>query len=272
MAIVEKERGEVIWDCVREVPPSELYTPSFYYELGLVDLVNRAYRLDNDTEANKLYFAMREYTAKKGDIKKTNFMAFKAGKAIGSISIHKLFPQETELGKFFWKYLDEEDAALCTKALKFPMACFIEGVITDPDCRGKGVGKELYNIVVKQLQPAFVLGDTRTPEAVISLASALKQDYRTFWHTWEVTPNPPQKDVKTHLPVIEANLKTYQYTVEDGIWYADVSALPYEEDPRIESFPKYIQEPLEHISKAQKEAGEGRTATMVMLAVRKELL
>lgn len=254
---------------IEELLPSSLEINSFM-KSGLVELVARAYGR-NDIYFNLLYSAMGEYKGK--NERKTNFVARIDGKPVGSISTSNWKVDDGKNGTEFWKELKSINSAMYEKSLKWPVWGYVMGAVVDPDFRNQGVANNLYKALVKKLQPSFIWGDTKTPQAVYSRAKSLADlGFRTFYGKYEVTPERFQEDAKEHLPILKADMLSEQFTLDENlIFWQDVVALP-SYVPNVSSFPLPIQKAFEDVIEAQKKAGDQRVASKPLISIRSAII
>lgn len=268
MPIIETEKLQTPIE-IKKVKPSELTLESLQ-TLGLIDLVTKGYGFKG-TPLHLLGQTIAEYDGE--EERTTSYLAILEGKAVGSLAIRSWSIEDEKVGKMFWKELSIKDPTLYNKSLKFSTeASKIAGIITHPDYRNRKIARQIYKFMVEDMNPSFIIGDTKTPEAVLIRASALSEfGYRTFFGNSEVTPQNPKNFTEVHLGVLESEFSAAQCTLENGIYYEGVDIL-LPTIPAVSMFPKYIQESFKDLIEAQVAAGDGRTATKPLISIRSKLL
>lgn len=255
---------------IRKFKPSEITLPMFL-SLGLIDLIRRGY----DRTENEISGAARAFGEfDEEDERSFIYLAIENKRAIGEL-VATIWSTEDKFGKWFWRNLERRNPSLAGRLKRFsPVGVNISGVTTDPDYRGKGLGKKLYQAMVSDLNPSFVTGATKEPAAVLARASALKDGFRTFYGNMEVTPGK-NEITSRHMDLIDADIasrnRIYEYAQHwTGSDVYDIEGWLSQKSPRLAELPSHIKRAFENLREAQdtiNNKGEEKTAIKILISV-----
>jgi GNAT superfamily N-acetyltransferase len=184
------------------------------------------------------------------DERGTVYVAQHEGRAVGSLSVVIWTPEANE-GRSFWSRLQELDPTHGQRAAEInPLAVNVWGMVVHPDMRKQGIGRQLYQRMVDDLNPSVIVGKTRTPGAVA--ARSRLSAYRTFYGTYETTDETSAGLTRVHVPVVQAYHKaldrvadrqTLTFTVENS----DLVPTP----PQLAGYPEHIRRAFVPVREAQ---------------------
>jgi len=81
------------------------------------------------------------------------------------------------------------------------LAYDVGGIVVAPDSRGKGIARELIHASIEELDPTFVIGQTKNPSAVIARSKALAElGYVSVYGGQVIRPRD------TYAPLIEEKI------------------------------------------------------------------
>lgn len=257
---------------IKRVKPAEI-SDDDYYKLGLVELVALGYGYTGTPEY-LLEQAKIEYD---GDDKEDRFDIFLAlinDKVIGSLSTTNWSPTDLNRGQYFWRNLQDIDPLLSQRAYKFsPYAFEVGGIVTHPEFRNQKIARKLIHEATTVLKPAFVFGQTKTPEAVITRANPLRKlGYRTFFGEIEISTDPTDNPTFSPTTIINAHLAVRDKKLDDwGLVYVNTDLL-LPTIPDISNFPQNISRAFNNIIEGQKRLKDTQTAVKPLISVYKEII
>lgn len=150
------------------------YSPSQIVELGkshpeIADHIIAGYNIPENSTQSKEQIIADEYDH--GEERTLIFLAEIDGKVVGSMYFILWINNENDKrGSKFLEFLQNnaDDLIDLEELKKIPiLACDI-GIVVHPDYRGRGVVTHLYTTGVQLVRPAFIVGQTKTPAAVIA--------------------------------------------------------------------------------------------------------
>jgi GNAT superfamily N-acetyltransferase len=244
----------------REFSPDDLTT------LGLLELVSQGYGYPMDEDAR----TSAEEDFARADRDRFSLLALKDGKAVSAVSFGRWrMGHESKRGDAFWRLLGRQKPALARQALEFSDEAYVMiGIVTLPDYRKNGIAKRLLQQGIRDGTPSIVVGETKTPSAVVARASALAGlGYRTFYGAAEVTPGNEcdTSELAEHLSLVYA--KTFDNALEDfPVIYTTTDVL-LPNVPDASTFPPHIQAAFAGVRSSQQKAGDTKTAVMPLISV-----
>ncbi len=256
---------------IRRFKPKDL-TDADYKKLGLVELVTQGYGYQG-SDNHLLEQTLAEYDGVDQEERIDIFMALAGNRAVGSITVVNWSPSEPVRGQYFWSHLQRTDHELGEKALAhFPYAFEIIGIVTHPLARNNGIASRLLETAAVEFNPSFVLAQTKSPEAVITVSnSLLKLGYTTFFGDTEITEKPTAPHYSPHT-LREAHLAVRGYILDEaGLLYIDPDLL-VPSIPDVSNFPDYIKAAFREVIKAQRRVVQSRTAVKSLLSIHQSLI
>lgn len=254
---------------IKRVKPKDL-TDNDYQNLGLAELVAKGYGYSG-TPKYLLEQAQVEYDGVDKEDRFDIFLALANGKAVGSVSAIDWSASEPKRGKKFWEAIQKTDPALFERAKSVPHAFDVAGIVTHPDYRNRKIAKRLLWEAVIQLKPSFIVGQTKTPEAVMTRTNALNDaGFVTFYGDSAISQLLIDTDVgKT---VLNAYLFARNKTLDEhGLLYVDTTLL-LPTVPDVSTFPAYVQDAFRSVIEGQQRIGDAKTAAKPLISVSKNLL
>jgi len=257
---------------IQKLKPSQVDI-RYAVRFGLDELIPQGYNFE-DVGAGAGVRTMEEYDVK--EERSAIYIAMQEGKAVASLVTTRWTPDD-EYGKRFWGDLKQKDRSLFRRLSKLStLGINISGITTHPAHRRQGLAERIYKYLILESAPSFVTGITKSPEAVIARANALRKlGYRSFYGNTEVTPDRPDEFTNVHQNLLDADIKAREmeeigegsgvYYLTDGLplAVADVS-----------KFPAYIQKAFEDVIEAQKAANdkvEKKIAVKTLISVRSSI-
>lgn len=251
------------------------YRPSDMREIAhadktLQDLILHGYDMTEERRSNAGEAVDQEfnYPNRRGTV----FLARQDDKAVGVLTL--LFWRDAEKdkrGKRFWPKIRELDPEFPTPAeIEGMVACDVAGVVTDPSIRGNGIGKHLYAMATDSHNLGIIVGQTKTPGAVM-LRSTLP-GYRTFYGDAEVTRTHPQPQTAEHQALMRAYLHAREQVMVSG----ETTVFEYvgriaPTVPDVAGYPEIIQGAFAPVIRAQKRYSEC-TVMSGLISVKSHLL
>ncbi len=173
------------------------YTPSEVTALArlkpeIADHIIAGYGIPQ-TDKSKEQIVEEEYDH--GENRTAVFLAEINGEVVGSLYfILWRNNQEDKRGGRLLNFLTHNDNGLIdvAKLSKYEMLACDVGIVVHPDFQGKGVAGELYRKGIEAMNPAFLVGQTKTPGAVIARSRVLAvHNYVTSYAGIPVSLNLP---------------------------------------------------------------------------------
>lgn len=265
--ISSRENGVGKHIIISQFVPSDLSVDDLY-RFGLVSLISQGYGFTG-TEEELLEQTRNEY----GDDDKRTliFLAFDGRIACGSL-VYKQIDNEEESGTRFWSQLAKEASDVARKMRESNLSAQDTlGFVIDKNHQGQNnVSTLLVGHALATLRPGIVLGETKTPKAVLARGSW--QNYRTFFGNDEVTKGNVRVAANEHKGVLAAYYARTQDTPDSfEVIYTEIRTLsPY--IPDVKDFPEHIQRGFQPIINAQRAAGNTKTAIKPLISIRADLL
>jgi GNAT superfamily N-acetyltransferase len=241
----------------------------------LRDLIIGGYNLSAEEQEDPIKAAEYEYDH--ADERSCVFVVKEGDEVLGSLTF-LLWPNipGDKRGGRFWPELRRLHPELVEKASAINnLACDVAGIVIDPKARGKKLGYSLYQHAIAALNPAIIVGQTRTVEAVLLRRKLEDNNFRTFYEYSEVTPSSPQEFTRVHESVLLAYLHTMEIEIKD----LENEGAVYQYDgglaatiPDATHAPSIIQSAFKPLIKAQQRIGESTPVMAPLLSIRKELL
>src|SRR5882757_5209338 len=126
------------------------------------------------------------------DDEATIFLAREDGATVGSLTLvrwSELYRYRD--GRDFWENLRELNPDFSGQLSEEQTFAFnVGGIVVHPEARGQGIGKAMYEQAIDIYNPALIVGQTKTPGAVMLRSTFPK--YRTFYGDVEVTRDATQ--------------------------------------------------------------------------------
>lgn len=257
---------------IKKFKPSQM-DMKLAVKLGLDELIPLGYS-HRDEGASAGVRTMEEYDEK--DDRGLIYVATKNDRAVASLVVTTWTPED-EYGEKFWADLKQKDRSLFKRLSKLStLGIHISGITTHPEFRQKGLVTNLYKTLIFENEPAFITGMTKTPEAVIARANALRKlgpGYRTFYGNSEVTPDKPQDFTNMHQSLLNADLyaigNVEEFAPGSSVFFL-AAGLPTN-IPDTSNLPTHIQKAFEDVIEAQKntnEKGGTKIAVKTLMSVR----
>ncbi|HEU5432178.1 MAG TPA: hypothetical protein VFU81_10975 [Thermomicrobiales bacterium] len=250
---------------------SREFSPEDLENLGLLALSSQGYGYPMDEHAR----TSAEEDFARADRDRFSLLALKDGKAVSAVSFGRWRnSQESTRGNAFWRLLRRRTPALARQALARSDEIYVMiGIVTLPDNRKNGIAKKLLQQGIREGKPSLVVGETKTPSAVVARAGALADlGYRTFYGTAEVTPGNERdaSELAEHLAHVYA--KTYNHPMEDfPVIYTTTDVL-LPTVPDASTFPPHIQAAFAGVRSSQQTIGDTKTAVMPLISVAGEII
>jgi GNAT superfamily N-acetyltransferase len=242
------------------------FSPDDFTNLGLLELVSQGYGYPMDENTRK----SAEEDFARADRDRFSLLALKDGKAVSAVSFGRWRNgHESNRGNAFWRLLKRREPALAQRALDFSDEAYIMiGIVTLPGYRKNGIAKQLLQQGIREGKPSFVVGETKTPSAVVVRAGALAAlGYRTFYGTAEVTPGSERDASELAEQLSRVYAKTYDHPMEDfPVIYTTTDVL-LPDDPDVSTFPPHIQAAFARVRSSQQAVGDAKTAVMPLISV-----
>ncbi len=256
--------------------PSEIVT-TLEENSPLARLASSGYDLSSYSKSHPLEAALAEYNHP--DDEAVIFVAKEGEEAVGSLvlMLWKDNPQDKR-GSKFWPRLRGLDPALAERLSQFNhLACDVGGVVVLPQKRNQGIGKLLYQTGLEVINPGILVGQTRTPQAVM-LRSKLS-GFRSIYGQTEVTTSHPQPQTEEHLFLAEAYLlalSAIEVNHQPGALvyaFATGIAAPV---PDVSGYPDIIKQSFQPVidfqSKLNAEKNRGHIVMSPILSIREQAL
>lgn len=148
------------------------------------------------------------------------------------------------------------------------------GIVVHPENHGEGVVESMYTEALKAVQPIFLVGQTKTPAAVISRERSLrKKGYETYYGGLPVSGGSDRLGKFTadmYLEIrkdraVRVGDKGIHYDPADGVLKPDVNV-------DLTRLPKNVATVFEQIIEADKERPQGKISFGVLVSVNKDFL
>lgn len=234
-----------------------------YRQENLLNLVTFGYGFIGDDTKEKLILQSElEYSY--ADIV---YFAKIEGTEIGSLSVNI---RPNNRNDQFWNNIQTTLLDLTEPTL---LACYIHGIVVYPSMRVRGIASQLLEKMVEDFNPVVILGQTKTPEAVLTRSKVLdKYGYRTFYGLCEVTPGTDYEKEYEGSDFIKAAFASEEEKPSNtGIYFVNPNILlPY--FPKTDEFPPEIQRAFKPIQQAQQTVGQDLTATTVLISIKSSVL
>jgi hypothetical protein len=200
------------------------------------------------------------------------------GVEVGSLVMSDMSPQsKREDAIKLWQGLP---VAVADKVKALSSKIFgVGGVVVRPEYKGKklenglSVVKALYQKFAEEQQPAWVVGSTKSPQAILSRANTLA-DYglQTFYGYHEVTP--PNKRSKSVDSAIYRELLFGYWLAkgrmsevnQNGVYFASTDIL-LPDVPDLTGLPDYLIEAYQPVAQTQREVGTEKTAVTALFSI-----
>lgn len=174
----------------------------------------------------------------------------------------------------FWKEL-----RTCRPNLTDPdlLAIYIQGIVVHPTYQNTGIASNLIRVMTDYYKPSVILGQTKTPEAVMVRSKVLAEvGYRSFYGLCEVTPGSDYTNEGEGLDFIHGAFASEQFAEgqflsERGIYFVDPDILPSYMPDTMNVTPG-IQRAFVPVIEAQEFAGRLKTAGSVLVSVKDSLI
>ncbi len=230
----------------------------------LAELVTEGYGFNTDILSDdfrywrgriEYHFAEIVYIVKNNDVE------------IASLSVN---PRHNTDSDPFWKELRRRRPDLSDPNL---LACYIQGIVVHPSWRNRGIASELLQTMTDYYQPAIIMGQTKTPEAVAIRSKVLHEyGHRSFYGFHEVTPGSKStEDYKGFDFVHAAFTSEGRVADEKGVYIVDPDILPSYVPDTI-NFPAEIQNAFVPVIDAQESVGQLKAAASVLVSVKDSIL
>lgn len=229
-------------------------------------LVLSGYDLSDQERADPIRAASKEYDYP--DERAVVFVAKEGEEAIGSLTLILWKDSDQDKrGSKFWPKLRER-----VSVRPGEITCDVGGIVVNPIHRGKSIGRLLYQKALTELDPAVIVGQTKTAGAVM-LRSKL-EGYRTTYGETEVTDKTSQSAKPTNFkPFLDAYLfaRDIEKLLEEGIVYVYKGGIA-STLPNVVGYPTRIQEAFGPVIRAQGRLGDSATVMAPLISVREDLL
>lgn len=261
-------------------PPIEIKTfkPSqmdmkLAVKLGLDELIPLGYTHEG-IGVSAAVRTMEEYAEEED--RAVIYIATQNDRAVASLVTTRWTPED-KYGKKFWAALKLKDRSLFKRLSKVAaLGVHISGITTHPQIRRQGLAERMFNFLIENSSPSFITGVTKSPEAVVARANALRKlGFRTFYGNTEVTPDKPSTEpefyTNIHQSLLEADIKarTGMEEYEDtGVFFLSDGLT--RKPPDVSNFPIYIQKAFEDVIQVQQitnEKGEDKIAVKTLFSV-----
>ena len=237
------------------------------HALGLVELARNFPGFENLSE-NELAAFARLLVPIKGYNESCVYVARipREKRVVAALEVRTIKPKQ-ENG--FWQTLTQRKIPPGSRDDKHVLT--IDGIVTTPDLRRRGLQKELLTAMVAEKDPSVVFGHSQVPEAVMLGARVFSEHgYRTFYGETEVTPNEIVGE-SVNLGVLQEAYANYRGDTCIGVGII-MAETPYlsKKVSNTSGFPPHIQkafEPLQIVQQAQ----EGKKgATQMLISIKAE--
>jgi RimJ/RimL family protein N-acetyltransferase len=160
---------------IRQLTPSQVIELS-RSQPDIANHIVQGYKIPESDPRTKEEIVEEEFDH--GENRTVIFLAEVEGKIVGSLYfiLWRNNPDDKRGGKFR-RYLEDNANGLIdleTLQQHEVLACDV-GIVIHPDYQGKGIVHELYTKAVDSINPAFVVGQTKTPGAVIARSRILEE-------------------------------------------------------------------------------------------------
>jgi hypothetical protein len=184
-----------------EYLPQDLdLTPDLIAKLKLEPLVEGYGTSDNPRDIIE-----REYGVNSDPTKRIYFALGPDGTARGSFVTYD-WVEGNERGDRFWGTLRKSDPKLASAAQSVsPIAMLLGGIVVLPADRKDGIAKQLLRNAIDDRNPAFALGGTKTPEALVVSVTSLN-GYKIFFGNHRITPDLDSVKSDKAIPLVSAFL------------------------------------------------------------------
>lgn len=259
---------------IEQAKPSDILAKIEQGDRSISELILKGYDLKINAQNNPVEAIEFEYnyTDKRGKV----FLAIEeSGDVVGTLTLLLWRDEPTDKrGHEFFSQLRVIDSAMAERLADFnPLICDVAGVVVKPDYRGQGIAQKLLIEAISALNPALIIGQTKTIGAVIARSKLDKYGYRTFYGEHEVTFSNPRGKSNKHLSLYQAYCSARGITnLSDGFVHEYTGGIA-PTVPDVNGFPDHIAESFQPVVKAQNLMGsDGGTAMAVLMSVRNEVV
>jgi GNAT superfamily N-acetyltransferase len=256
------------------------YTPSQIIELSkarpdIADHIIAGYGIPDAHLKSREEIIEEEYSH--GENRTIIFLAEVDGQIVGSLYFilwHNSIDDKRG-GKFMQYIAENGEGIIDLEALSkyVVLACDV-GIVVHPDFQGKGIVNRLYKAGVNTINPAFIVGQTKTPGAVIARSRILEEyGYSTAYGGLSVIDNL--------LPKLTTLItEAYYFSRQDvldripgkSVHYAQTEALQPEINVNISKLSDNVRQVFENIIYADTDKPEGSVTFAPLVSITKDLI
>lgn len=212
-----------------------------------------------------------------GEDRTVIFLAEKEGKIVGSLYFILWRNNETDKrGKPMMDYLREHGNGLIglSKIRDGQVLAGDIGIVVHPQNQGQGIADEMYTQALKTVKPIFLVGQTKTPAAVVSRERSLrKSGYETYYGGLPVNEGSDRLGKFTTDMYLEIRKDRAKRIGNKGIHYDPADGvLQPTINVDLDRLPKNVATVFGQIIEADKERPAGQISFGVLVSVNRDYL
>jgi GNAT superfamily N-acetyltransferase len=212
-----------------------------------------------------------------GEDRTVIFLAEKEGRIVGSLYfILWRNTEEDKRGKPMMEYLKKHGEGLIdlNKIQDVQVLAGDIGVVVHPKNQGQGVADEMYTEALKTVRPIFLVGQTKTPAAVVSRERSLrKKGYETYYGGLPIHEGNERLGKFTADMYLEIRKDRAIRVGDKGIHYDPADdVLKPGIDVDLTRLPKNVSTVFEQIIEADKTKPKGQISFGVLVSVDKDYI
>lgn len=218
-----------------------------------VDLI-QGYDLIARERDNPRESAMLEYDAP--DETTDVYLVWERRRLIGSLALQTLVSVSSyydERSRLFWQEFRRQDHTLAERIHRSRGAVhMVAGIIVNPSQRGRGIATKMYEVALEREQPVAIVGQTKTPAAVMTRRKLWDHGFLTYFGSARITPGYEQRNVSEHYALMAAFLSLCR----DGAWLPEGKVHLGDTGiastvPDVSTYPPIIQQAFAPLIQAQ---------------------